>query len=65
MPITRDGAIRVNDTEYDGIVIELLANWTGREPTWAVPPWEEWSRPDLAGPFATRADAERAIREHV
>lgn len=56
----RDGAIRVNDAEYDGIVIEMFGFWQSGE-GWAVPAWEEMGRADLAGPFSNHAAAQRAI----
>lgn len=58
----RDGAIRANDTEYDGdIVVEMFGFWQSGE-GWAVPAWEEMGRADLAGPFASIDAAKRAIR---
>lgn len=47
----------------DGYVIEMKAYWNFRdEETWAIPDWEENDLPFLAGIFATRKAAERALR---
>ena len=52
--------VRVNEHDYNsGIVIEV---WF--YDYWAVPAWEEWSLPDLAGPFETIAEAQRVLDEH-
>lgn len=50
---------RVNDTDYeDRIVIEAVGYYPNGP---AVPPWEEWSRPDLEGPFASHEEARKAL----
>ena len=64
-PRPRLGAIQVNATDYDGkIVVERFGFYNGDEPMWAVPAWEECGQSGLRGPFATVADAERAIRAY-
>lgn len=61
----RLGAIQVNSTDYDGdIVVERFDFWNQPEPFWAVPAWDEGGAAPLAGPFASVAEAEAAIREH-
>lgn len=61
MPRLNDA--RVNDRDYEGrIVIEKFNYWNDSEPSWAVPDWEERGEGDLAGPFATRAEAIAALR---
>jgi len=45
---------QVNETDYEsGIVIEAM-NYYDHP---AVPPWEEWGQPELAGPFTSWWDA--------
>ncbi len=53
------GDIRANDTDYGDVVVEMYYG-----DHWAVPAWEEWGSADLAGPFATKANADRAVRNH-
>jgi len=60
----RDGDLRVNAFDYDEIVVEMLGYWNGPVLGWAVPAWEEWGHPELAGPFEDADRAARAIREH-
>ena len=56
------GALQVNAADYGAaIVIERFSYWGTPDPQWAVPAWEEWGRPDLAGPFATVAQAQSAL----
>ncbi len=63
--MTRLGAIQANATDYDGeIVVEQFGYWNNAEPSWAVPAWDENGSAGLGGPFATIADAERAIRAY-
>lgn len=55
------GAIRVNDTDYDGrVVVEQYDRWSGRE-GWGVPAWDERGEPDLEGPFASAAGAQAVV----
>lgn len=58
----RQGALRVNAYDYDGIVVEQLGYWNGQELHWAVPAWDERGQPELGGPFEDAASAQRAIR---
>lgn len=63
--MTKIGSTQISDASlYEGrtgFVIELFSYWNGSEPTWAIPDWEERGASELDGPFATRAEAERAI----
>ncbi len=60
----RPGALRVNATDYDEIVIEQFNYWNRDEPSWAVPAWEEWGEGDLAGPFTSADEAKRVLHNH-
>lgn len=56
------GDVRVNSMDYDGdVVIEQYGYHGQAAPCWAVPAWEERGDADLAGPFATRAEANAAV----
>lgn len=58
----RQGDIRANATDYDGeIVVEMFGYYGMSGRGWHVPAWDERGEPDLAGPFASVADAERAV----
>lgn len=61
------GSIQVNTSDYaSGVVVECFDYHNRNQPMWAVPAWDEqgWPNIELAGPFATRADAERAIEKY-
>lgn len=64
----RIGDIQVADyTEYgegrSGFIFEQFGYWGGSEPCWALPDWEERGADTLSGPFASREDAVRAMRD--
>lgn len=55
------GTLQVNTTDYDSIVIERFDYSNLPEPHWSVPAWEECGLGNLAGPFASRAEAQQAL----
>ena len=62
MPKIGDVQVSPAGAYDDGFMVECFDRWAGaREPCWAVPAWDEWSYPELCGPFATAADAAAAI----
>lgn len=67
--MTKYISVRVNDADYgdDRSRIEAKTYFdrqTG-EYGWAVPAWEEMGLGELAGVFATRADAEAVLRANA
>lgn len=56
---------QVNDADYDGAVVIEVINHSGAQVIPYVPAWDEWNRPDLAGPFASAAEAEKALDAEV
>jgi hypothetical protein len=60
------GDTRVNSTDYDGdVVIEQYTYWGFNDsPGWCVPAWEERGVWDLAGPFASHAEAQEALTRY-
>lgn len=62
-PRPRLQSLQVNSTDYDGdIVIEQFSYWSMQDgPSWAVPAWDESGASNLAGPFASHAEAQAAL----
>ena len=55
--------VRVNTADYDEIVVERLLMHRGELRDRHVPAWDEIGFDELAGPFASAAEADRVCRE--